>query len=269
VVGLGTVPPPAAGTTAVESAEDDDESEENEVVSLPERVENLQAEIDQIAEDLAGGGDPIELYAAAIVARRHLKTIWLGFDTVNEYMDCLCGCLTTMIDGHHRISVLVRRAAVEDCYRKSWRAACRRLEEDAAAEVVAKYLRICADDDHDGGGGHGGGGHGGGGHGGGGYRPPDDDQGGDDGGGQGYRSSRRGRGSADDDDDDDIDVNIQVNVDADDDDDDDGPRPRRGRVTRTAREPEPEPEPVAAPPRRGGRKPRRPYNDESGSYRAP
>ncbi|TYB64810.1 hypothetical protein FXF51_20370 [Nonomuraea sp. PA05] len=254
VVGIETAAPPAAVAPA-EADGDEQSPQEDDVLSLPQRVTNLQKEIDEIAAELAGGADPVDLYASAIVARRGLKTIWLGFDNVNDYMDRLCDCLTAVIDGHAKISVLVRRAAVEDCYRKSWREACRRLERDAAAEVVAKYLRICADDDdHDEDG----------------YEPPgeaDDDD-------RGHRGRRGGRGrdrrrERDDDDDDDVEINIDVNVDADDDDEPPRPvRPRRG--TRAAREPEPGPEPeAAAPSRKGGRRPRRAYSDETGGYRAP
>ncbi|WP_086839416.1 hypothetical protein [Amycolatopsis kentuckyensis] len=202
----------------------------DDVVPLPQRVADLGREIDRIAEYLAKEeADPLSLYAAALVARLRLKNIWLGFHTVNDYVDCLCACLTTIVKGRASISLLVRRAAVEHCYRDSWKAACARLEKDALDEVIARYHRICArDDDHDHHHGNGG----------------------------GYGDDQHGR---DDDDDDDV----ETRVERDDDDDEPPRRPQARQATHpSAREPAPAPE-------RRETRPRRPFVDDDGDFRAP
>jgi hypothetical protein len=138
---------PAASTSADGGDRDGDEDDGWEaVVPLPERVTALQAEIHAIAS-APENSDPAELYAAALVAERHLDTVWHGFGNVNDYVDCLCRSLTCMVKGHAAISILVRKDAVHYCYRDAWRKACKRLEKETAAEVVAEYLRICTGED--------------------------------------------------------------------------------------------------------------------------
>ena len=119
------------------------------LAALPARVKALQDEIEAIAKAAADGSwEPAKLYAAVLVARRHRKDVWRGFADVNEYMECLCRALTCMIKGHAAIGELTRQAAVNQCYRESWKAACKYLEDNTVAEVLAEYLRVCAED-HD------------------------------------------------------------------------------------------------------------------------
>ncbi len=122
--------------------------------ALPGRVKDLQGEIDKITTAAADGSwDPPQLYAAVLVARRHLKDVWRGFANVNEYMECLCRALTCMIKGYAAIGELTRQAAVNQCYRDSWKTMCDDLAANTVAEVLAEYLRICesADEDRPGG----------------------------------------------------------------------------------------------------------------------
>jgi hypothetical protein len=119
------------------------------LAALPARVKALQDEIEAISKAAADGSwEPAKLYAAVLVARRHRKDVWRGFADVNEYMECLCQALTCMIKGHAAIGELTRQAAVNQCYRESWKAACKYLEDNTVAEVLAEYLRVCAED-HD------------------------------------------------------------------------------------------------------------------------
>jgi hypothetical protein len=120
------------------------------LAALPARVQAVRKEIDAIAKATADGSwEPAKLYAAVLVARRHLKDVWRGFANVNEYMDCLCRALTCMVKGHAAIGELTRQAAVNRCHRESWKAACKYLEDNTVAEVLAEYLRVCADDHDD------------------------------------------------------------------------------------------------------------------------
>ena len=106
----------------------------------------MQDEIAEIAKAAGDGSwEPTKLYAAVLVARRHLKNVWRGFADVNEYMECLCQALTCMIKGHAAIGELTRQAAVNQCYRESWKTACEHLEQNTVEEVLAEYLRVCAE----------------------------------------------------------------------------------------------------------------------------
>jgi hypothetical protein len=85
-----------------------------------------------------------------------------------------------MIKGHAAIGELTRQAAVNQCYRESWKAACKHLRDNTVEEVLAEYLRVCRErgDDDDGR-----------------HRGDDDDDDGDDGGrrrGGGDDGGRRG-----------------------------------------------------------------------------
>ena len=109
--------------------------------------QGLQDEIEAISKAAAEGSwDPPKLYAAVLVARRHLKDVWRGFVNVNEYMDCLCRALTCMIKGHAAIGELTRQDAVDQCFRESWKAGCKYLEDNTVDEVLAEYLRVCAEE---------------------------------------------------------------------------------------------------------------------------
>jgi hypothetical protein len=119
---------------------------------LPERVAAAKAEVDDIETKIAGSPDPAtfrRLYAAALVARRHLAAVWRGFIDVNAYVDCLCGALTCMLRGHTAIADLTRRLAEQQCHRKADEDACSRLRTNTVDEVLAEYLKICAAEDSD------------------------------------------------------------------------------------------------------------------------
>ena len=116
--------------------------------ALPARVKALQGEIQAITQAAADGSwEPSKLYAALLVARRHRHNVWRGFANDNEYMECLCRALTCMIKGHAAIGELTRQAAVNQCHRDCWKTGCKHLGENTMAEVLAEYLRVCAEDD--------------------------------------------------------------------------------------------------------------------------
>ena len=210
------------------------------------RVGRLTAEVDAIKAALTDGSkDAVTLYVEVLVARRHLREVWRGFGNVNDYMECLCEALARFVTGHAAIGELTRKAAVHECHRKTWEDAGATLRSQTAAEVVAEYLRVCRERDDD-------------------DAPPREDSDEDDGrsdeddhhghgrngGHRGERPTRdngpRARQSArpseePDDRDEDVSIDIDIDVDVDDDDE--------------------------ASPRR--RRPRRPYQDDSGAYRAP
>jgi hypothetical protein len=116
-----------------------------EPANLAQRVADLKAEITAIVTKMASDSrtvDFVMLYAAALVARYHLETIWRGFENVNAYVDCLCRTLTCQIKGYAAVSELIRQQAVHQCHKDQRAAACRQLEEHTADEVYAEYLRL-------------------------------------------------------------------------------------------------------------------------------
>lgn len=111
---------------------------------LPTNVTALQAEVASIGD--RAKGDPafdvvVELYGAGLVARQHAHDIWRGFDTVNDFVDCVCHALTCMLRGHTAIGILTGMIAVADCQRKAREDACELLRTKTAEQVYAAYLR--------------------------------------------------------------------------------------------------------------------------------
>jgi hypothetical protein len=123
-----------------------------EPADLKNRVAALKTETADIVSKMASDSRSVDfkaLYAAALVARDHQATIWLGFAHVNAYVDCLCRALTCQIKGYAAVSELKRKQAVEQCHEDQKKAACKRLEDHTADEVYAEYLRLKHDHDHD------------------------------------------------------------------------------------------------------------------------
>lgn len=145
--------PVSASATSAASAADaaaPAPADDAALAALPARVKALQDEIDKISKAAADGSwEPAKLYAAVLVARRHLKDVWDGFADVNEYMECLCQALTCTVKGHAAIGELTRQEAVHQCYRDSWKNACEHLAQYTVEEVLAEYLRVCEPCDED------------------------------------------------------------------------------------------------------------------------
>ncbi len=116
-----------------------------EPANLAKRVTDLKTETAAIVTKMASDSrtvDFVMLYAAALVARDHERTIWRGFEHVNAYVDCLCRTLTCQIKGYAAVSELVRRQAVHQCHQDQKAAACQQLEDNTADEVYAEFLRL-------------------------------------------------------------------------------------------------------------------------------
>lgn len=123
-----------------------------EPTNLPKRVADLQAEVTAIVTSMAADPRTVDfkqLYAAALVARRHLAAVWRGFEHVNAYVDCLCLALTCQLKGHTAISVLKGRAAVHECHRQAGEARCEHLRKQTVDEVMAEYIRLRSADQYD------------------------------------------------------------------------------------------------------------------------
>jgi hypothetical protein len=118
-----------------------------EPTKLTGRLTAVQAEVADVATKIGGNPETTDftrLYAAALVARRHLSAVWRGFADVNAYIDCICGLLTCMLKGHAAIAELKRQDAVYQCHRDTEVAACTRLRTNTVDEVIAEYLKASA-----------------------------------------------------------------------------------------------------------------------------
>jgi hypothetical protein len=116
-----------------------------EPVNAPKRLADLKTEVADISTQMASDSRRVnfkELYAAALVARDHLETLWRGFANVNAYVDCLCRALTCQIKGYAAISQLKGKAAVHQCHRDQDAAACVKLRDHTTDEVMAEYIRL-------------------------------------------------------------------------------------------------------------------------------
>jgi len=116
-----------------------------EPVEAAKRLAKLKTEVAEIGTQMASDSRRVnfkELYAAALVARDHLETLWRGFANVNAYVDCLCRALTCQIKGYAAISQLKGKEAVHKCHREQDLAACVKLRDHTTDEVMAEYIRL-------------------------------------------------------------------------------------------------------------------------------
>lgn len=119
---------------------------------LRARFDAVKAEIDAVKSTEGGPKDGVDLhklYVDALVARRHLRLIWGGFDSVQDFVDCLCRALTCWTKASEALSGLTYCLAVEDCKRRTHEEYCTRLRNDTAAEVLLAYERLCSGQDND------------------------------------------------------------------------------------------------------------------------
>jgi hypothetical protein len=117
-----------------------------EPAALVQRVAKAKAEIDAI--NAALGADPAgtdlkQVYAQALVARRHIRVIWHGFDEAKDFVECLCHALTCWSTGANAIAVLTGKRAFEDCKRKAREQHCDDLQTNTVEEILALYDKIC------------------------------------------------------------------------------------------------------------------------------
>lgn len=114
---------------------------------LTKRVTARKAEIAGIAKDL--DGDPAntdlkELYARALVARKHVHDVWRGFEHTNEFVECLCRALMCWSKGSSAIAVLTGEQAVRRCHERARETRCDYFREHTVKEILAVYDKICS-----------------------------------------------------------------------------------------------------------------------------
>ena len=117
-----------------------------EPAALVQRVQDVKAEIDKINAALAADPAVTDLkmvYAQALVARRHIRLIWHGFDEAKDFVECLCRALTCWSTGANAISLLTGKQAFEDCKRTASKKRCDDLQTNTVEEILALYDKIC------------------------------------------------------------------------------------------------------------------------------
>jgi hypothetical protein len=117
-----------------------------EPAALVQRVQDVKAEIDKINAALAADPAVTDLkmvYAQALVARRHIRLIWHGFDEAKDFVECLCRALTCWSTGANAISLLTGKQAFEDCKRAASKKRCDDLQTNTVEEILALYDKIC------------------------------------------------------------------------------------------------------------------------------
>ncbi|WP_018353256.1 hypothetical protein [Longispora albida] len=129
------------------------ESLVKEPEELGKRVQEIRAAIDAITAGLAADSATVdlkELYAKALVARRHLRLVWNGFNEAKDYADCLCRTLTCWSSASAAISKLLGRLAFEECRRAADQARCEELRKNTVDQILTRYEKLCPQDDCEG-----------------------------------------------------------------------------------------------------------------------
>jgi hypothetical protein len=133
----------------VKAAEDCFDALVLEPAALTQRVADLKLEVDGITAEAADPAttDVKHTYARLLWAWQRLVDIWLGFEDVNAYHDCLCRGLACSVRGHKAIAVLVGELAVRACREKAEQARCTTLRTHVVDEILSVFLKLCPPDD--------------------------------------------------------------------------------------------------------------------------
>jgi hypothetical protein len=136
----------------VKAAEDCFDALILEPAALTQRVADLKLEVDAITAEAADPAttDVKHTYARLLWAWQRLVDIWLGFEDVNAYNDCLCRGLACSVRGHKAIAVLVGELAVRACREQAEQARCTTLRTHVVDEILSVFLKLCPPEDGDG-----------------------------------------------------------------------------------------------------------------------
>lgn len=123
-----------------------------EPAALVQRVADAKAEVDAINAGLTADPATTDLkrvYAQALVARRHIRLIWNGFEQGADFTESLGGALNCWSTGTRAVSVLTGRRAFEDCMRQERTKQCTELQTNTVEEILAWYEKYCPPPDCD------------------------------------------------------------------------------------------------------------------------
>lgn len=111
-----------------------------EPAELPKRVKALKTAVEALAGTLKGQpkkADTRRSYAWALVYQQQRSDIWLGFDNVNDYVDCLCKGLSCSVRGRTALAALEGEVAVRACKEQKAKERCDWLGANVVEEILA------------------------------------------------------------------------------------------------------------------------------------
>lgn len=123
-----------------------------EPAALTARIAAAKAEIDAAAAALDGDQAVLDLplvYVSLLVAQRHLRDVWGGFDCTQDFLDCLCHALTCWIKATEAVSLLSGHLAIKECRRDEAKKRCEDLATNTVEAVLMEYERLCGGDSSD------------------------------------------------------------------------------------------------------------------------
>ena len=123
-----------------------------EPAALTARIAAAKAEIDAAEAIIDGDQAVLDLplvYVSLLVAKRHLRDAWDGFDCTQDFLDCLCHALTCWIKATEAVSLLSGHLAVKECRRDEATKRCDDLATNTVEAVLMEYERLCGGDSSD------------------------------------------------------------------------------------------------------------------------
>jgi hypothetical protein len=132
----------------VKKAEDCFDELVKEPEELKDRVSKLKEFVTELAKPASQEAkkDYLRDFAKLLWAEYRLKQIWLGFDTVNEYVDCLCLALNCSLQGRRALAKLHGVLKTLECREAREKDRCAWLKKNVVEEIVAACRRICPPD---------------------------------------------------------------------------------------------------------------------------
>lgn len=107
---------------------------------LKKRIANLKTYIAAIAAD-PKTVDYSRAFAELLWAEHRRDKVWLGFDDVNEYAECLCLALTCSLEGRRAIAKLTGVLATLNCKDQGVTDRCTWLRDHVVEEILAGCRR--------------------------------------------------------------------------------------------------------------------------------
>jgi hypothetical protein len=112
-----------------------------EPAALKARAADYRAQAEALAANAAKDTerkDTANWYAQALVLRWRLGRVWMGYQAVAAYVDCLCNVLTCLLKAWKAIAVLEGIAAERACGEKREKDRCALLDAGTVADILAK-----------------------------------------------------------------------------------------------------------------------------------
>jgi hypothetical protein len=86
--------------------------------------------------------DYMRAFAQLLWAEYRRENIWLGFETAEEYTDCLCRALTCSLKGRQALARLTSMLAIIDCQAKRLSERCTWLRGNVVEQILADCRRM-------------------------------------------------------------------------------------------------------------------------------